>query len=217
MSLSESKKSRKLTHGSNRTREYDLSEQPWEPVSGAATALLGGLSNFMVGTVSLPSDIVKAVKSRKTIITGPSKPGDPISRASTEYSDAPSKGSTNTQTDQSVNYVRGAAGVISKDWVHLLKIPRELILGMGKGFHNAPKLYHDRTTRTPDKVTDLKSGLKNAGKELSYQMYDAVTGLVTQPYQGAKEEGAVGILKGAGKGIGGLLLKPEAGKSLIAQ
>jgi hypothetical protein len=85
-------------------------------------------------------------------------------------------------------------------------------VGLAKGFHNAPKLYHDRTVRTPDKVTDLASGIKVAGKELGFGVYDAVTGLVTQPYHGAKEEGPLGFLKGAGKGIGGLLLKPEAGK-----
>jgi hypothetical protein len=58
----------------------------------------------------------------------------------------------------------------------------------------------------------MKSGFKSAGKELGLQMFDAVTGLVTQPYHGAKEEGALGLLKGAGKGLGGLLIKPEAGE-----
>jgi hypothetical protein len=31
--------------------------------------------------------------------------------------------------------------------------------------------------------------------------------------RGAEKEGAVGLLKGIGKGIGGLILKPGAGKS----
>lgn len=88
-------------------------------------------------------------------------------------------------------------------------------MGLAKGFHNAPKLYHDRTVRTPDKIVDAKSGLKQAGKGLGYGAYDAITGLVTQPYHGAKEEGAIGFLKGAGKGLGGLLLKPEAGTYLL--
>lgn len=42
-------------------------------------------------------------------------------------------------------------------------------------------------------------------------MYDGITGLVTQPLRGAKKEGAVGAIKGFGKGIGGLVLKPSAG------
>ncbi len=43
-------------------------------------------------------------------------------------------------------------------------------------------------------------------------MYDGFTGVVTQPLQGYKEEGRIGIYKGIGKGIGGILIKPFAGK-----
>ena len=44
-------------------------------------------------------------------------------------------------------------------------------------------------------------------------LYDGITGLVTQPVKGAQKEGVVGALKGFGKGIGGIVLKPSAGKS----
>lgn len=43
--------------------------------------------------------------------------------------------------------------------------------------------------------------------------YDGITGLVTQPIRGAEKEGAAGLMKGIAKGIGGLILKPGAGKS----
>ena len=43
-------------------------------------------------------------------------------------------------------------------------------------------------------------------------MYDGISGLVTQPLEGAKKEGLVGLIKGFGKGIGGVVLKPQAGK-----
>jgi hypothetical protein len=36
---------------------------------------------------------------------------------------------------------------------------------------------------------------------------------VTQPWIGAKKEGFAGLLKGVGKGFGGLVLKPAAGNS----
>lgn len=42
-------------------------------------------------------------------------------------------------------------------------------------------------------------------------MYDGVSGMVTQPLHGAKQEGLAGFIKGFAKGIGGLLLKPQAG------
>ncbi|ORY04538.1 hypothetical protein BCR34DRAFT_572560 [Clohesyomyces aquaticus] len=196
----------------NRTREYDVSFQPWDPVSGAVSALVGNLSNFMVGTASLPSDITKAFKLRKRATGNLNESGDALSRSSTDLSDSrpPSLYSTHSQTRKHGSYAHDAASVVRKDWVHLLTIPKEMILGLAKGFHNAPKLYHDRTVRQPDKVTNLRSGLKGAGKEFGLELYDAVTGVVTQPYNGAKEDGVLGFLKGAGKGLGGLLLKPEA-------
>jgi len=38
---------------------------------------------------------------------------------------------------------------------------------------------------------------------------------VTQPLEGAKKEGVSGLLKGFGKGIGGVVLKPGAGRPCI--
>ncbi len=37
--------------------------------------------------------------------------------------------------------------------------------------------------------------------------------MVTQPVDGAKKEGFMGFLKGFGKGIGGVVIKPAGGKS----
>ncbi|KIX02480.1 uncharacterized protein Z518_08421 [Rhinocladiella mackenziei CBS 650.93] len=92
-----------------------------------------------------------------------------------------------------------------------IKSPMDFTLSMAKGFHNAPKLYGDDTVRRNDKIVDLHSGLKTAGKEFGYGFYDGITGLATQPIAGAKKEGAAGFIKGAAKGLGGLVLKPAAG------
>ena len=45
-----------------------------------------------------------------------------------------------------------------------LKSPMDFTLSIARGFHNAPKLYGDESVRQPDKVTNLQSGLKAAGK-----------------------------------------------------
>lgn len=98
-----------------------------------------------------------------------------------------------------------------------LKSPMDFTLGIARGFHNAPKLYGDDTVRPHEKVTDLQSGLKAAGKEFGYGLFDGITGLVTQPLRGAEKEGAAGLVKGIGKGIGGLILKPGAGKVTLSR
>jgi UDP:flavonoid glycosyltransferase YjiC (YdhE family) len=90
------------------------------------------------------------------------------------------------------------------------KSPMDFTHALAKGFHNAPKLYGDESVRKPDKITDFRSGLRAATKEFGFGMFDGITGLVTQPMEGAKKEGAAGFLKGFGKGIGGIVLKPGA-------
>ena len=45
-----------------------------------------------------------------------------------------------------------------------IRSPMDLTLTLARGFNNAPKLYGDSTVRQPDKVVDLQSGIKMAGK-----------------------------------------------------
>ena len=92
-----------------------------------------------------------------------------------------------------------------------VKSPMDFTLSLAQGFHNAPKLYGDTTVRQNEKIVGLHSGLKVAGKEFGFGFYDGITGLVTQPLEGAKKEGLAGFFKGAAKGVGGLVLKPAAG------
>ncbi|SMY23427.1 unnamed protein product [Zymoseptoria tritici ST99CH_1A5] len=107
---------------------------------------------------------------------------------------------TATDTSKGVNRIVGAG----------FKSPMDFTMNLARGFHNAPKLYGDETVRKQDKVTDLKSGIRAATKEFGFGMYDGITGLVTQPMKGASEGGAAGFVKGIGKGIGGIMLKPGA-------
>lgn len=86
----------------------------------------------------------------------------------------------------------------------------DLSLAIAQGFHNAPRLYGDSTVRTPIRVSGIQSGLKAAGSEFVFGIYDGVTGLWLQPYRGAKENGVVGFVQGVGKGFGGFILKDLA-------
>lgn len=82
-------------------------------------------------------------------------------------------------------------------------------MNVARGFHNAPKLYGDEV-RSTERITDFSSGLRAAAKGFAYGFGDGISGLVTQPLKGAREEGATGFIKGFGKGIGGVVLKPGA-------
>ncbi|KAF9893344.1 hypothetical protein FE257_011776 [Aspergillus nanangensis] len=95
------------------------------------------------------------------------------------------------------------------DWV--LFIPTDLTLSLTKGFHNAPKLYHDTTVVDTPKVRGVRSGFRAAGQEFTRGFYLGITGIVTQPARGMSKSGAKGLAKGVGKGIGGAFFKPAAG------
>ena len=86
----------------------------------------------------------------------------------------------------------------------------DISLAIAQGFHNAPRLYGDDTVRRPTRINGFHSGLRAAGEEFIYGIYDGWTGLVLQPYKGAKRGGPVGFVKGVGKGVGGFVLKDLA-------
>lgn len=92
----------------------------------------------------------------------------------------------------------------------IAKAPMDLLLGVAQGFHNAPRLYGDDTVRNPVRITSLATGLKAAGSEFALGTYDAFTGVLTQPYRGARDAGVAGFVSGVGKGLGGLVLKEAA-------
>nr|POF17089.1 isoform 2 of sterol 3-beta-glucosyltransferase ugt80a2 [Quercus suber] len=115
-------------------------------------------------------------------------------------------GDLNSKMEQAMGTVKGVQRIVGAG----LSSPMDFTMGMAKGFHNAPKLFGDDTVRKSENVTDFKSGLKAAGKEFGFGMYDGITGLVTQPMRGAQKEGAAGFFKGLGKGVAGIALKPGA-------
>ena len=45
-----------------------------------------------------------------------------------------------------------------------LKSPMDFTLSIARGFHNAPKLYGDKSVRPSEKITGIQSGLRAAGK-----------------------------------------------------
>jgi hypothetical protein len=66
------------------------------------------------------------------------------------------------------------------------------------------------TFARPTRITGMKSGLKAAGEEFVFGIYDGFSGVVVQPYKGARDGGPVGFVKGVGMGLTGFVLKDLA-------
>lgn len=93
------------------------------------------------------------------------------------------------------------------------KAPISLFYNIANGFHNYPSYRLSIEVRRRDEITGLGSGLRTAGKECAYGLYNAFTDMVTKPYKGAKEEG----VRGFGKGVvhGGLSLVYNTGAAIF--
>ncbi|THY12798.1 UDP-Glycosyltransferase/glycogen phosphorylase [Aureobasidium pullulans] len=93
-----------------------------------------------------------------------------------------------------------------------LLFPVDLLYNITNGFHNAPAhLMGDQTVRMRNEITGVKTGLKAGVEEVCFGFYDAVTGVLTQPIHGFEADGAIGLVKGVGRGVGGLVCKSVAG------
>ncbi|KAI1424531.1 hypothetical protein F5Y12DRAFT_448742 [Xylaria sp. FL1777] len=140
----------------------------------------------------------------------------PIPSSTTGNQDASNTRATRAQTmstesvNQHLEKVLDTGKSINNIIATGVKSPMNFCMGLARGFRNAPSLYNDDTIRPTEKVTGFSSGLKVAGKEFGLGLFDGITGLVTQPLKGAEKEGGAGLLKGFGKGIGGLVFKSGA-------
>lgn len=95
----------------------------------------------------------------------------------------------------------------AKSAAALARAPVDLSMAIAQGFHNAPRLYGDDTVRRPPRVTGFQSGLRAAGHEFVYGVYDGWTGVIRLPVRGAKQNGVEGFVKGVGMGLTGFVLK----------
>lgn len=124
--------------------------------------------------------------------------------------DSESDSPTNPEDNAPIKF-RGLVGSgVKKAAKSIARAPMDLSLAVTQGFHNAPRLYGDSTVRRPTRVTGLKSGLKAAGREFVFGIYDGCTGLIMQPYTGARDDGFLGFMKGVGMGLTGFVLKDLA-------
>ncbi|PYH96612.1 sterol glucosyltransferase [Aspergillus ellipticus CBS 707.79] len=85
-----------------------------------------------------------------------------------------------------------------------------------EGFRQVPRLYGEEP-KNYGTVRDWKSGAAMGGRNFVDGMTDGLTGFFTQPIKGAREDGALGAVKGFAKGTLGLATKlPSAGIGLVA-
>lgn len=83
-----------------------------------------------------------------------------------------------------------------------------------EGFRSVPLLYGEEL-RYYGEIYDWKSGFAFGAKAVVYGVVDGLGGLFILPYKGAKQQGAVGAVKGVGKGVVGLSSKLFTGMPIL--
>lgn len=231
---------KKIKHSDLRLlRVYDWNdfEGPGEPVTGVGSAITESVTGAFTGIGSVPYKMGHSIRKReqhnakkkraiRKSMEKQDRPSAEVKKVEANsaaiYDDRPqpSRQRTNSTTlsKMSADPEEPLAEELAEELGHgafktgvsLVNMPMDLSVALAQGFHNAPRLYGDTTVRRPVRISGWKSGLRAAGDEFRFGVYDGVTGLWRLPIQGAQRGGVTGAAKGVGMGIGGFVLKDIA-------
>jgi UDP:flavonoid glycosyltransferase YjiC (YdhE family) len=213
-----------------RHNEWNDFEGPGGPITGFLGPILGTAVDMGMGVASIPVNSMATVRQRKKHKAKKKRVEErrrKLAEVNGAQANSNANGNAHGRPKPDLNRMTTLSSIISadpqeplveelaKDTRHglskvgkgMLRFPLNLMVGITQGFHNAPRLYGDETVRRPARVSGFKSGLRAGRDEFLYGIWDGWTGVVTQPYHGAKEHGVIGGLEGTAVGIGGFFLK----------
>lgn len=110
-----------------------------------------------------------------------------------------------------VKAVAGSASGVGGFFNHFSKgMLVDMPVAAADGLRAVPRLYG---SEVPDhgKVKGWKTGAVVAGKNFGYGITEGLADLVKEPLKGAKKEGALGAVKGVGKGVVNMTTKISSG------
>ncbi|KAJ6551519.1 sterol glucosyltransferase [Mycena capillaripes] len=189
-----------------------MENRRWDPVTGTSSALIGSAANMVDATADI---LVKPYQElrRAGKNTGPQPyPKTFDQDSNSEFSVGSSRGTQSLRKGIQTAGAMAAASGKSVGQVFtsgtrglIVDIP----LAAAEGLRSVPKLYGEEL-KDYGRVDDWRSGAVVAGRTFIHGMADGVSGLVMDPYRGAREEGIVGIAKGIGKGTLGFFTKTSS-------
>lgn len=174
----------------------------WDPFTATTSSLA---STGMGMVISASNIVVKPVEAIMETAKARNENGnDEILQTTPESSAVPWQGTF-------VKAVAGSASGVGGFFHHFSKgMLVDMPLAAAEGLRAVPKLYG---SEVPDhgRVTDWKTGAVVACKTFGYSMTHGFADVVNEPLTGAKKEGAVGAVKGVGKGLVNMTTKVSSG------
>ncbi|RDW70562.1 putative sterol glucosyltransferase [Aspergillus mulundensis] len=191
-----------------------IENRRWDPVTGTVSAAIGTGTNMVKSTTDIflkpyqeYQDLQRGrPQSRQSSETTASAPSIARSLSTPPRTDTqpPPTPTNNPSALQATGTIAGAsAKSIGKVLTSYFKGAMvDIPLATTEGLRAVPRLYGEEV-KEHKPVKDWKSGVVVGCTSFSRGMYDGLTGVVMQPYRGAKEEGALGAVKGLAKGTVG--------------
>ncbi|KAK1566121.1 uncharacterized protein LY79DRAFT_572661 [Colletotrichum navitas] len=192
----------------------------WDPISGGASALLAttmDVAGSITGMVTKPIDEYRDETRRRARDLAKQKENDSADILRSSSLDDASAISIGSEESKQKHTSRAGkvAGASAKSIGMVVPIMTKATLvdfplAITEGLRAVPK-HFGTNVRSHGPVTDAKSGAVVAGKNFAWGFAEGIGDLVMEPVRGASKGGALGAVKGMGKGVASLMAKSGAG------
>ncbi|CAI7644449.1 unnamed protein product [Penicillium bialowiezense] len=203
----------------HKIRPIYILNRRWDPVTGLTSSLIGTSTDIIQATGDVfygpYREFSRNPQLDNSVPEARPRSSSTASMSTTSIATESSKGTSKWKTTgTALGGSAKSAGKALGFWYKGVLI--DMPLAVTEGLRAVPRLYGD-DVKDHGPIKDWKTGFMFAGKNFAHGMTEGVTEVFTQPYQGGKKEGAMGVLKGIGKGTIGITTKvSSAAVGLVA-
>ncbi|KAL4782156.1 hypothetical protein BJX76DRAFT_349619 [Aspergillus varians] len=202
------------------TKPIIIENRRWDPLTGATSAAIGTGTNMVKSTANIflkPYQEYEEYRDHRGRPSTSSSSGNPRSISTPPPSTltpnpndslaSPAEAEayrTTSGLQATGNMAAASAKGVGKFLGSYFKgVVVDIPLATAEGLRAVPGLYGEEV-KERGTVKDWKSGFTVGCNNFSHGMADGLSGIFTQPYKGAKEDGALGAVKGLAKGTIGV-------------
>ena len=184
-----------------------ISNERWDPVTSTFSAGTRVVADMHTKTLGMFVDPYTELRRSQTANAA-------AVASSSQLSSSPSSFSNSNAIPQHQSGIKTAGKMAGASAKSFGKMYMGMVKGMvvdipfaaAEGFRAVPKLYGEEV-QDHGEVKDWKSGMIVAGRTFTHGISDGVSDLFVKPMQDAKKDGALGFVKGVGKGSLGFTSK----------
>jgi len=188
-----------------------LNGRTFEHVRGNSEVILGSLiHHYKAQGISEAYKVVGALEFLGNPVGAVNKLGTGV----TDFFYLPAKGAVQSPAMFGIGLAKGSLSLVKGTLSGVFGSVGSITGSVSKGLAMASfddKFIEKSSKKQQDAPKHAAEGLFEGGKSLGMGLFKGVTGLVTDPYKGAKNDGAKGFFTGVGKGLLGVVAKPTSG------